>query len=140
MNATQIGLEPLIPHFPWTAMYEDLGYQMPFPEVLMTSDRAYALSTQVNGLLMMQSWELDNYLTYELTKVADVTHLAYRLSVSVSLGALDEAWLAIGIPEDRLKGYLSLALANYLAENELAGGFKVASLPDGVYMLIATEV
>ncbi len=135
---TPVALELLIPDFPWAVMYDELGFHMPYPEVMMTSDRAYALSTQINGLLMMQSWELDNVASYHLARVEEATHEAYRLSLSLSLGTIDEAWEYIGIPTDQLLRYMRLSLLGHVLRTQLSGkSYRTVELPDDVYMLIA---
>lgn len=93
----QINHDLIMRSFPWALLFDDLGYQMPYPDVLMTSDRAYALHTQVSALL------LD--LVYDP---------AFRAEVSgglptVELGTIDEAWAYIGVEDERLLRYMQLA-------------------------------
>lgn len=141
MDTTQpirIDLTELIPYYPWAEMFVDLGYHMPYPEVLMTSDRAYALSTQINGLLMMQSWEVGNDATYSLERIEASIHEAYHLTAEVRLETLDEAWAHIGIAEDRLLHYLRSSLISWVMATQLAGRpMRSLQLPSGVWMLIA---
>lgn len=137
-NLQDVALDRLIPFFPWAQMYEDLGYQMPYPEVMMTSDRAYALSTQVSGLLMMQSWEIDNKAAYSLVPVAEATHEAYRLTTAVSLGTIDEAWEVIGMHYERLLGYMHLSLLGWVMHEQLKDRpMRSVPLDLGSWMLVA---
>lgn len=136
---TSVSLELLIPDFPWATMFDDLGFHMPYPEVLMTSDRAYALSTQINGLLMMQSWEMDNTAAYTLVPVTDSTHEAYRLNSSVSLGTVDEAWEYIGISTESLLRYMRRSLVAHVQRTVFPGrAMRLVPLSDDdSWMLIA---
>lgn len=94
---SQINHDLIMRSFPWALLFDDLGYQMPYPDVLMTSDRAYALHTQVSALL------LD--LVYDPAFSAEV---AGGLP-TVQLGAIDEAWAYIGVDDERLLRYIQLA-------------------------------
>lgn len=93
----QINHDLIMRSFPWALLFDDLGYQMPYPDVLMTSDRAYALHTQVSALL------LD--LVYDPAFRAEV---AGGLP-TVQLGAIDEAWAYIGVDDERLLRYMQLS-------------------------------
>lgn len=140
-NYIPIDLTDLIPHFPWARMFDELGYHMPYPEVLMTSDRAYALSTQVNGLLMMQAWEVDNKASYHLETIEQVSHQAYRLCTQIEMGALDEAWAVVGITAEALLSYLDEALVGYVMKTSLSDkSLRPIRLAQGSWMLVtATE-
>lgn len=134
----RVELELLSPFYPWAQMFDDMGYQMPFPEVMMTSDRAYALSTQITGLLMTQSWEIDNVASYYLEPVEEATHEAYRLYTAISIGSLDEAWEVIGISSDSLHRYMHLALLGWVVKHQLSGrSFREVALAEGEWMLVA---
>lgn len=134
----RVELEHLSPFYPWARMFDDMGFQMPFPEVMMTSDRAYALSIQITGLLMTQSWEVDNLASYYLEPVSEATHEAYRLYTSISIGSLDEAWEAIGISQDSLYTYMHLALVGWVIKHQLSGrSFREVALSEGEWMLVA---
>lgn len=134
----RVELEQLSPFYPWAQMFDDMGYQMPFPEVMMTSDRAYALSTQITGLLMTQSWEIDNLASYYLEPVIESTHEAYRLYTDISIGTLDEAWEVIGVPSDRLYKYMHLSLVGWVIKHQFSGrSFREVALGEGEWMLVA---
>lgn len=134
---TTIDLNDLSNYFPWGDMYEDLGFAMPYPEVMMTSDRAYALQTQVSGLLMMQSWAAGNRAAYELEQ-AEATHEAYTLTLDLDLPTIDEAWEVIGISEERLHTYMRIAFVRYVSATALPSKpFRVVSLSDERYMYVA---
>lgn len=131
-----IDLNKLSEHFPWATLYEDLGYAMPYPEVIMTSDRAYALQTQVFGLLMMQSWGSGNEARYLLER-ADASVEAYTLSCELRLETIDEAWEYIGIAESTLLEYMHKALVAYAISQELSGrSMRIVELGQGRYMLV----
>lgn len=106
--------------FPWSEVYDNLGYAMPYPEVIMTSDRAYALYTQIAGLLMMEGWEAGNAARYTLERI-DSPHEAYMLETTLELASINEAWEVIGIAEPTLRMYLHQALENYARKEELSG-------------------
>lgn len=133
----QVDLTHLIDYFPWSEVYQSLGYAMPYPEVLMTSDRAYAFQTQVAGLLMMQSWGSGNSAAYTLAR-AEATHEAYTLDLHLNLETIDEAWEVIGISAEALRAYMSASLLGYVLAKPLGGRpFKVVPLAEGRYMLVA---
>lgn len=134
-----IDLSKLSDHFPWGRLYEDLGYAMPYPEVTMTSDRAYALQTQIFGLLMMQSWGVGNEAKYKMEKV-EATHEAYTLDYELRLETIDEAWEYIGIAKPTLIEYMKQSLVDYVLSVELdKRSFRSVSLAEGRYMLVAEE-
>ncbi|MDY5858199.1 MAG: hypothetical protein SPK09_03095 [Porphyromonas sp.] len=134
---TTIDLNDLSEYFPWGQVYEDLGYAMPYPEVMMTSDRAYALQAQVTGLLMMQSWGAGNSAAYTLER-AEATYLAYTLTIDLQLPSIDEAWALIGIPEERLRDYMRLSLVRYVSDKVLPEGstFRLVPLSEERYMFV----
>lgn len=133
----QVDLNDLTEYFPWGNLYSDLGYAMPYPEVIMTSDRAYALQTQVSGLLMMQSWGAGNAASYQLEQ-ANASHEAYTAELSILLPSLDEAWSVIGIQEDQLRLYMLQALASYIFARVLPKrAFRSVSLSPNRYMYVA---
>lgn len=137
-TTNSVALDQLIAHFPWAQMYADLGFHMPYPEVLMTSDRAYALSTQISGLLMTQSWEVDNTASYRLEPIAESTHEAYRLTTDVRLGTIDEAWAVIGMSADKLLHYMHLSLVGWAQHSLLEGrAMRPVLQGQGQWMLIA---
>lgn len=126
----------LIEYFPWGAFYDDLGFAMPYPEVMMTSDKAYALQTQVSGLLMMQSWGEGNEASYSLEPV-EATHEAYTLNIDLRLESIDEAWELIGVPSDKLHEYMRASILRYVSKKELEGKtFRSVPLPERKYMLV----
>ena len=127
-----VDFSQLTESFPWSELYDNLGYAMPYPEVIMTSDRAYALYTQIAGLLMMEGWELGNIASYELERI-DSSHEAYMLTTKVELASINEAWSVIGIVEQTLH----TALVNYVGKNELTGkNYTSTSLGEDRYMLV----
>ena len=131
-----VDFSQLTESFPWSELYDNLCYAMPYPEVIMTSDRAYALYTQIAGLLMMEGWELGNTASYELERI-DSSHEAYMLTTKVELASVNEAWGVIGIAEQTLHAYIHTALVNYVGKNELTGkNYTSTSLGEGRYMLV----
>lgn len=133
---TTIDLTELTNYFPWGEMYDDLGFAMPYPEVMMTSDRAYALQTQVSGLLMMQSWASGNMAAYTLEE-AEATHEAYILTMKLELPSIDEAWEVIGIKKERLWSYMRSAFARYISATALPDKvFRLVPLGEDRYMYI----
>ena len=67
-TAGRLGFDTLIPFFPWGRFFHDQGYIMPYPEVTMASEDAYARYTQISGLLMTESWEAGNHLDYVIER------------------------------------------------------------------------
>lgn len=135
-----VDFSQLTESFPWSELYDNLGYAMPYPEVIMTSDRAYALYTQIAGLLMMEGWELGNTASYELERI-DSSHEAYMLTTKVELASVNEAWGVIGIAEQTLHAYIHMALVNYVGKNELTGkNYTSTSLGEGRYMLVVESI
>ena len=131
-----VDFSQLTESFPWSELCDNLGYAMPYPEVIMTSDRAYALYTQIAGLLMMEGWELGNTASYELERI-DSSHEAYMLTTKVELASINEAWSVIGIAEQTLHVYIHTALVDYVGKNELTGkNYTSTSLGEGRYMLV----
>lgn len=121
-------------------MYEALGYAMPYPEVIMTSDRAYALQTQVFGLLMMQSWASGNRAAYAMER-AEATHEAYIIDIELALPTIDEAWEVVGITGDMLLAYMQAALLRYISDKALPEGeFRAVPLSEGRYMFVSTAL
>lgn len=134
-----VDLSLISDYYPWGRMYADLGYAMPYPEVIMTSDRAYALQTQIFGLLMMQSWGSGNKAGYILEET-QTTHKAYIVEVEVSLETVDEAWAVVGITEDMLCTYMTEALLNYIQAqilNITTQDYKQVPLGNSRYMFVA---
>lgn len=134
-----VDLSLISDYYPWGRMYADLGYAMPYPEVIMTSDRAYALQTQIFGLLMMQSWGSGNKAGYILEET-QTTHKAYIVEVEVSLETVDEAWAVVGITEDMLYTYMTEALLNYIQAqilNITTQDYKQVPLGNSRYMFVA---
>lgn len=132
-----IDLNELTPYFPWGDMYADLGFAMPYPEVMMTSDRAYALQTQVSGLLMMQSWAAGNMAAYEL-RMEESTHEAYTLEMQLELPSIDDAWEVIGITEERLVAYMRRAFVHYVQATALSSRpFRFVKLTDERYLCVS---
>ncbi|KGN70018.1 hypothetical protein HQ37_04660 [Porphyromonas sp. COT-239 OH1446] len=109
-----IDLNLLIRHFPWKELCRDYGFAIPYPEVMMTSDRAHALYTQISGLLLPLAWELDNEVRYRL-EAHPMQSEAELLFVEVELKVLDEAWEVIGFPRSTVERYLSLAAYAHLS-------------------------
>lgn len=137
---TNIDLTHLSEYFPWSEVYDDLGYAMPYPEVLMTSDRAYAFQTQVAGLLMMQSWGDGNRATYAVEQ-AEASHEAYMVELVLELPTIDEAWELIGVPTEKLMSYMKTAMLRYVSSKALPQkSFRIVPLDEGKYMFVsATE-
>ncbi|MDO4707829.1 MAG: hypothetical protein Q4A61_05355 [Porphyromonadaceae bacterium] len=111
-----VDLGQLGAHMPWTEVFADLKYPMPYPEVVMAGELAYAQFTQMNSLLMMLSWEGDSRASYTLTPLAggegmEVPNQVYRLMVDVRLDGYNEAWATLGITELQLLGYVQQAVA-----------------------------
>lgn len=136
---TAIDLTRLTEYFPWGEMYADLGFAMPYPEVLMMNDKAYALHAQVTGLLMMQSWGAGNAAGYSTTR-AESPREAYTVELMLDLPTLDEAWPVIGIPYETLLRYMTTALLDYVRAVALPQhSFRTVQLAEGRYMFVAEE-
>lgn len=139
MNTTvapeQVDINLLIKHFPWTELCQDYGFAMPYPEVMMTSDRAHALYTQISGLLLPLAWEIDNQSSYEVVAHPTIPD-GYVLRINVKLPVLDEAWEFIGFPEDSVRRYLTLATYYYVTK-ELWGdkAYRYFPLEEGEWLI-----
>lgn len=132
-----VDLNLLIRHFPWSELCQDYGFAMPYPEVMMTSDRAHALYTQISGLLLPLSWELDNRAHYEIVEHPTVPD-GLVLRIGVELPVLDEAWEAIGFAAPQVVGYLSLATYYYLTKELWAGKpYRYFPLEKGEWLIVA---
>lgn len=139
MNKTitpeQVDLNLLIRHFPWTELCQDYGFAMPYPEVMMTSDRAHALYTQISGLLLPLAWEIDNQSSYEIVEHSTVPD-GLILRIVVQLPILDEAWEVIGFPEVLVKRYLTLATFSYLTKELWADKpYRYFPLEEGAWLI-----
>lgn len=108
-TAGRLGFDTLIPFFPWGRFFHDQGYIMPYPEVTMASEDAYARYTQVSGLLMTESWEAGNHLDYviERPEEPEVDYLLLRLALS--LDTVSEVWDYLSVSQDQLRTYHLLA-------------------------------
>lgn len=116
LNTSQpVDLGQLSAHMPWAQVFEDLQYPMPYPEVVMAGELAFAQFTQMNSLLMMLSWEGDSRASYTLERLTpdDPTASAevYRLSIEVYLDGFNEGWAVLGISEPSLLDYIQQAVA-----------------------------
>ena len=108
-TAGRLGFDTLIPFFPWGRFFHDQGYIMPYPEVTMASEDAYARYTQISGLLMTESWEAGNHLDYviERPEEPEVDYLLLRLALS--LDTVSEVWDYLSVSQDQLRTYHLLA-------------------------------
>ena len=108
-TAGRLGFDTLIPFFPWGRFFHDQGYIMPYPEVTMASEDAYARYTQISGLLMTESWEAGNHLDYviERPKEPEADYLLLRLTLS--LDTVSEVWDYLSVSQDQLRTYHLLA-------------------------------
>ena len=108
-TAGRLGFDTLIPFFPWGRFFHDQGYIMPYPEVTMASEDAYARYTQISGLLMTESWEAGNHLDYviERPEELEVDYLLLRLALS--LDTVSEVWDYLSVSQDQLRTYHLLA-------------------------------
>lgn len=120
-----VDLGQIAVHMPWAQVFEDLKYPMPYPEVVMAGELAYAQFTQMNSLLMMLAWEGDSKATYSLELLSDSTAAApmpelYHLTVTVQLDGFNEGWNALGISEEALLDYLKQAVACWAMKHRWA--------------------
>ena len=108
-TAGRLGFDTLIPFFPWGRFFHDQGYIMPYPEITMASEDAYARYTQISGLLMTESWEAGNHLDYviERPEEPEVDYLLLRLALS--LDTVSEVWDYLSVSQDQLRTYHLLA-------------------------------
>lgn len=117
---------------PWAKVFADLKYPMPYPEVVMAGELAYAQFTQMNSLLSMLAWEGDSRASYTFTPLTEPDQgegspSIYRLTVDVQLDGYNEAWAMLGIGQDQLLGYVQQAVASW-AIARLSSGQEVRSV------------
>ena len=105
----KLPLDALIPFFPWALLCRDQGFTMPYPEIMMISDQAYNLYTQISGLLVTEVWEAGNELRYQID------------GLELSLESFSEIWFLIGISRERVISYLYLAAIAYIRHSGLLG-------------------
>lgn len=117
-------------HMPWATIFADLKYPMPYPEVVMAGELAYAQFTQMNSLLSMLAWAGDSHAAYTLTPLSVGGEAGapevYRLEVEVQLDCDSEAWASLGIGAEQLMGYVREAAAAW-AVHRLWPGREVRS-------------
>lgn len=134
-----IDLGQLSGHMPWSEIFRDMGYPMPYPEVVMAGELAYAQYTQMNSLLMTLAWELDNRAHYHLER-AETSYEAYMMEVDLELGTIHEAWEVIGISPERLHDYLLQAVASWARHQALSQReVKMVRLMPKRWMLTLSE-
>lgn len=115
-----VDLGQLGAHMPWAEVFADLKYPMPYPEVVMAGELAYAQFTQMNSLLSMLSWEGDSRASYTLTPLSAGGEV-YRLTVEVVLeGYAQEAWELLGIGQEQLRSYVQAAVAAWAVHRQFA--------------------
>lgn len=130
-----IDLGQLQEYMPWKQVFEDLQYPMPYPEVVMAGELAYAQYTQMVSLLMMLSWEAGNKATFTLEHV-DATVEAYILDIDFALQNINDGWDVVGITPERLKDYLTQAAASWAQYNTLSGkNIRAVRLEPNKWML-----
>ncbi|MDO4692430.1 MAG: hypothetical protein Q4A64_06125 [Porphyromonadaceae bacterium] len=123
-------------YMPWVEVFQDMGYPMPYPEVVMAGELAYAQFTQMNSLLMMLSWESDNQAHYALERV-EASYEAYRLGVQLQLETISEAWSIVGISDAKLRDYLLQGVALWARHKELPNReLKMVRLSDEQWMVM----
>lgn len=101
----RLGFDILIPYFPWGRFFHDQGYIMPYPEVTLASEDAYARYTQVSGLLMTESWEPGNHLDYIIEHPEEGEADHYILRFSLSLETVSEVWEYLSTSAEQLRTY-----------------------------------
>ena len=94
---------------------------MPYPEIMMISDQAYNLYTQISGLLVTEAWEVGNELRYQIDAIGDSEAGQYTLGLELSLESFSEIWSLIGISRERVISYLYLAAIAYIRHSGLLG-------------------
>ena len=92
---------------------------MPYPEIMMISDQAYNLYTQISGLLVTE--EVRNELRYQIDATDDSEAGQYTLGLELSLESFSEIWSLIGISRERVISYLYLAAIAYIRHSGLLG-------------------
>ena len=108
-TAGRLGFDTLIPFFPWGRFFHDQGYIMPYPEVTMASEDAYARYTQISGLLMTESWEAGNHLDYVIERPEEPESDYLLLRLALSLDTVSEVWDYLSVSQDQLRTYHLLA-------------------------------
>ena len=108
-TAGRLGFDTLIPFFPWGRFFHDQGYIMPYPEVTMASEGAYARYTQISGLLMTESWEAGNHLDYVIERPEEPESDYLLLRLALSLDTVSEVWDYLSVSQDQLRTYHLLA-------------------------------
>ena len=108
-TAGRLGFDTLIPFFPWGRFFHDQGYIMPYPEVTMASEDAYARYTQISGLLMTESWEAGNHLDYVIERPEEPEADYLLLRLALSLDTVSEVWDYLSVSQDQLRTYHLLA-------------------------------
>ncbi|KGN84455.1 hypothetical protein [Porphyromonas sp. COT-290 OH860] len=126
-------------YMPWVEVFQDMGYPMPYPEVVMAGELAYAQFTQMNSLLMMLSWEGNNQAHYRLEAV-EASYEAYRLSVNLQLESISEAWGMIGISDAKLRDYLLQGVALWARHKKLPNSqLKMIRIAPTEWMMTASK-
>lgn len=126
-------------YMPWVEVFQDMGYPMPYPEVVMAGELAYAQFTQMNSLLMMLSWEGNNQAHYRLEAV-ESSYEAYRLSVDLQLESISEAWGIIGISDAKLRDYLLQGVALWARHKKLPNSqLKMIRIAPTEWMMTASK-
>ena len=116
----RISLDALIPFFPWAPFCRDQGFTMPYPEIMMISDQAYNLYTQISGLLMTEAWEIGNELRYRIEAV-EGNESQYILELELSLENFSEIWALMEVSRERVISYLYIAAVGYVRHSGLLG-------------------
>ena len=101
-TAGRLGFDTLIPFFPWGRFFHDQGYIMPYPEITMASEDAYARYTQITGLLMTESWEAGNHLDYVIERPEEPEADYLLLRLALSLDTVSEVWEYLSVSQDHL--------------------------------------
>ncbi|KGO01613.1 hypothetical protein [Porphyromonas sp. COT-290 OH3588] len=126
-------------YMPWVEVFQDMGYPMPYPEVVMAGELAYAQFTQMNSLLMMLSWEGNNQAHYRIEPV-EASYEAYRLSVDLQLESISEAWGIIGISDAKLRDYLLQGVALWARHKKLPNSqLKMIRIAPTEWMMTASK-
>ena len=93
---------------------------MPYPEIMMISDQAYNLYTQISGLLMTEAWEIGNELRYRIEAV-EGNESQYTLELELSLENFSEIWALMEVSRERVISYLYIAAVGYVRQSGLLG-------------------
>lgn len=115
-NILDIKLHKLIPYFPWKEWCESKDFAMPFPEILALSDHAFAMYTQITGLLLDYTSSAANAVNISCKEQDDNSIL---IDVDVIMEDVSEVWQVIGINNEDLKKYTSFMVRNYISKEIL---------------------